>query len=365
MARAKNNSVLLLVGTGKGAFIFRSDLRRKSWKCKGPYFRGLEVHNFVLDPRDGETLFAANYSEWWGSDTQRSRNWGRTWLRTKGGLRYEKESGLSVKCVWSIRPGRAWEPGVVYAGVDPAGLFRSADGGVTWSEVKGLNRHQTRKRWTPGKGGMILHSILLDPSRPKRMIVAISAAGIFRSDDGGATWETRNKGTRADFLPNKFPEVGQCVHRLVQAPGRVGRLYQQNHCGVYRSDSAAEDWSDISRGLPSRFGFPIAAHPRDPDTVWVVPLVGAEFRACPDGCLAAYRSTDAGRTWQKQGRGLPSRNAHLAILRTAMSADAADPAGVYFGTSTGQIFATRDEGRQWELLADFLPSIYSIEAYLV
>lgn len=364
MGKPSKGSVLVLVGTKKGAFIFRSDRRRRSWSLDGPHFLGYTVHHFILDPRD-LVLYAATYTSWWGADVQRSPNWGARWIKTKEGVRYEKDSGLSVKCIWHIRPGREGEPGVLYAGVDPAGLFSSDDGGHTWAEVTSLNRHATRAEWQPGFGGLVLHTIVLDPIDPARMYVAISAAGVFRTDDGGASWRPRNKGTRADFLPDKFPEFGQCVHKLAMAPGQPRLLYQQNHCGVYRSDSAGDSWSDISKGLPSRFGFPVVVHPREPKTLWVVPLQNGERRTCPDGCLAVYRSTNAGRTWQKQTRGLPTRNAHLTILREAMATDTADPAGVYFGTETGQLFHSADEGRSWSLLADFLPPIYSVEAAVV
>ncbi|MBI1750596.1 MAG: exo-alpha-sialidase [Acidobacteria bacterium] len=370
MSAPRKGSVVVLVGTRKGAFIFTSDARRKSWSLDGPHFLGLNVHHFILDPRDQQTLYAATYVDWWGSDIQRSKNWGRAWLRTKGGVRYAQDSNLSVKCAWHIRPGRASEPGVVYAGVDPAGLFRSEDGGYTWKEVTGINRHPTRAKWQPGAGGMTLHSIVLDPENPKRMFVGISAAGVFRTEDDGATWTPQNKGTRADFQPDKFPEVGQCVHKLLAAPpsaalGTSGTslvLYQQNHCGVYRSDDAGNSWKDLCKGLPSRFGFPIGVHPRDPKTIWVVPLISDNYRSTAGGCLAVYRSTNCGRTWQKQAKGLPARNAHLTILREAMSTDSCDPAGVYFGTETGQLFCSRNEGREWKLLADFLPPIYSVEA---
>jgi len=366
MTNPKKGSVVVLVGTRKGAFLLRSDARRKTWSVDGPHFKGLQVHHCILDPRgERPAVFATTFSDWWGADIQRSYNWGRTWKRTKGGVRYQKDAKLSVKCVWHVRPARPSEPGVLYAGVDPAGLFRSEDGGVTWHEVRGLNRHPTRSRWTPGAGGLTAHTILLDPADAKRMFVAISAAGVFRTEDGGKTWRPRNKGTRADFLPNKFPEFGQCVHKMVMAPGVPDLLYQQNHCGMYRSENAGDTWTDISRGLPSRFGFPIAMHPRDPRTIWVLPLVGAEFRACREGCLAAYRSTNGGRIWQKQTRGLPTRNAYVTILREAMSTDTCDSAGVYFGTQTGQVFFTRDEGKQWHLLADFLPPILSIEAAFI
>jgi hypothetical protein len=238
MAKPKKGSIALLVGTRKGGFVFRSDARRRHWSVEGPYIVGQNIHHFILNPRDGETLLAATRSDWWGPDIQRSRDWGCTWHGTKGGVRYEKDADLSVKCVCHIRPGRESEPGV-----DPAGLFRRGDGAATWEEFRGLNRHPTRKQWTPGAGGLIVHTILLDSANSERMFVAISAAGAFRSDDGGHTWQPRNKGTRADFLPNKLPEVGQCVHKLALAPGSSDVLYQQNHCGVYRSDSAGDAWS--------------------------------------------------------------------------------------------------------------------------
>jgi photosystem II stability/assembly factor-like uncharacterized protein len=366
MPRGKTKRVQVLVGTRKGAFVFTSDQRRRSWKVDGPHFAGQSVYHFVCDGRgDGPLLFAAVNNAWFGSDVHRSHDGGRTWKPTRGGLRFEEDSGLSTKFIWHIRPGRSEEPGVVYAGVDPAGLFKSEDGGESWAEVKGLNRHATRSRWTPGAGGLIVHTILLDPANKQRMYVAISAAGVFRSDDGGASWQPRNKNTRADFLPDKFPDLGQCVHKLVMAPGKPERLYQQNHCGVYRTEDAADNWKDIAKGLPSRFGFPIAVHPHDPDTIWVIPMVGAEMRACPGGEMAAYRSTDAGRHWSKQGRGLPSHDAYLLVLREAFSTDECDPAGLYFGTETGELFCTSNEGSQWRLLANFLPPILSVETALV
>lgn len=364
MSAPKKGSVVVLVGTRKGAFIFRSDARRRSWSLEGPHSPDNHVHHFILDLRDA-TLFAAANNDWFGSDLLRSRNWGRSWEKTQDGIRYAPDSGLSVQRIWHIRPGRPAEPGVVYAGVDPAGLFRSSDSGATWEEIPGLNRHPTREKWTPGAGGLILHTILLDPANPGRIFVAISAAGVFRSDDAGRTWLPRNKNTLADFLPEEFPELGQCVHKLVLAPGSSDLLYQQNHCGVYRSNSAGDAWTDISRGLPSRFGFPMVVHPCDSKTVWVLPLISPEMRACPRGCLAVYRSANGGRTWRKLVRGLPTRNAHLTILREAMSTDACDPVGVYFGTETGQLFHSRDEGNEWRLLADFLPPILSVEAAVV
>ncbi|MGH9699430.1 MAG: WD40/YVTN/BNR-like repeat-containing protein [Candidatus Acidiferrales bacterium] len=362
MSRLPKGKVMVLVGTPKGAFIFRSDARRKNWAVEGPLFKGLTVHHFTLDPRDRETLFAATSSEWWGCDIQRSRDGGRKWRRTKSGVRYEPDSGLSVKSVWHIRPGAAEEPKTVYAGVDPAGLFRSDDSGENWSEVKALNRHETRSRWNPGKAGMILHSIVPDAHDTRKMHIAISAAGVFGTEDGGATWQPRNRGTRADFQPDKYPELGQCVHKLLgSAEGTL--LYQQNHCGMYRSNTAGQRWTDISKGLPSRFGFCLGLHPSDEKTLWLIPIEGSAFRVVPGGKLAVYRSRDSGRTWQRTAKGLPDRNAYLLVLREAMSVDRGDAAGVYFGTSTGQLFYTRDEGREWHLMADFLPPIYSVEAF--
>jgi photosystem II stability/assembly factor-like uncharacterized protein len=360
---AKSKEVVVLVGTRKGGFIFRSDLRRKTWAIEGPLFPGMQVHHFITDHRDPrKIMYAATNSDWFGADLQRTLDGGKTWLASKGGVRYEPDSDLSVKRVWHIRPGRENESGVVYCGVDPAGLFRSEDGGESWSEVKGLNRHSTRSKWTPGAGGMIAHTILLDPHSPQRMYVAISAAGVFRSDDGGITWTPRNQGTRADFLPDTMPELGQCVHKLALAPGAPGLLYQQNHCGMYRSDSAGDSWTDISDGLPSRFGFPIAVHPRDPQSIWVLPLIGAEMRTVPNGTLAVHHSTNGGKTWQMQTRGLPTRDAYHTILREAMSTDTCESAGVYFGAEGGQLYYTRDEGTRWQVLSGNLPPIISVEA---
>src|SRR5579862_191560 len=359
-------AVRVLVGTRKGAFVFTADARRRTWKSEGPFFAGQSVYHFIADARERRPhLFAAVNNGWFGGDVHRSTDGGRTWQASNGGLRFAEDSGLSMKCVWHVRPGRPSEPGVVYAGVDPGGLFKSTDAGETWTENLAINRHSTRGRWNAGGGGLIVHTIVLDPENKQRMYVGISAAGVFRSDDNGATWQPRNKGVRTDFQPEKFPELGQCVHKMVMAPGNPALLYQQNHCGIYRSENAGDDWTDISEGSPSRFGFPIAVHPRDPDSIWVIPLVGAEMRAVPDGELAVYNSTDAGRTWRKQGKGLPSRNAYVMVLREAFAADQCDPAGLYFGTETGQLYYTSNEGRQWSLLADLLPPILSVETVAV
>ena len=362
MTNLPTSDLLLLVGTAKGRFILRSDARRKNWSVSDPLFKGLMVHHCTFDPHDYESLHAAIYSEWWGSDIQRSHDGGRKWERTKDGLRCAKDSRLSVKCVWQIHPAPASGPDTLFAGVDPAGLFRSDDRGLAWTEVEPLNRHESRGRWSPGKGGLILYCIVPDPHDKMKMHVAISAAGVFYTEDGRRSWLPRNRGTRADFLPDKHPDLGQCVHKLLPAADGK-RLYQQNHCGVYPGDSSAEPWTDISKGFTSRFGFCMGTHPKDAATVWIVPITGSEFRVVPDGKLTVFGSRDAGRSWQRVAKGLPDRNALLLVLRQAMSVDSAEAAGVYCGTSTGQIFHTRDEGRQWQLLADFLPPIYSVEAF--
>ena len=231
--------VRLLVGTRKGAFVFSSDRRRRDWRIDGPFFKGWEVHHLNYDPRRGG-LFAAISTSWWGNDLQVSHDWGRTWRKTSRGLNFAPQAGLSVKRIWNICPGRSSEPDVVYAGVDPGALFRSDNDGKEWYEVKSLTEHPTRERWTPGAGGLMVHTIVLDPQNVTRMYVGISAAGCFRTDDGGKSWQPLNRGVRADFLPNKFPEVGQCLHKMVMDPNRSDVLYQQNHCGVYRSDNAAK-----------------------------------------------------------------------------------------------------------------------------
>jgi photosystem II stability/assembly factor-like uncharacterized protein len=264
--------------------------------------------------------------------------------------------------VWSVAPAA----GSLYAGVEPAGLFRSDDGGQTWQHVEGLTQHPTRPEWQPGAGGLCLHSIVAHPQDAQRMWVGISAVGTFETRDGGASWETRNSGVRADFIPGPPPEFGQCVHKLVMAADGGEHLYQQNHCGVYRSTDGGRQWQEITAGLPSQFGFPMAAHPRDPQTVWTIPLNGDDRgRYVPDGSVGVWRTHDAGSNWIRAGDGLPQRDAYVGVLREAMAADRLDPVGVYFGTSTGQLYGSADEGRSWHLIADNLPAIWSVEALVL
>ncbi len=349
--------VTLWVGTRKGSFVFRSKDRRR-WTTEGPHFRGSEVNAISQDPRDPKRVLAAVNSAWFGPHIHASNNGGRTWKLSERGLDLKSVKGESLKRVWQIRHGHADEPKVVYAGGDPGALFRSEDNGASWREVKSLNTHRTRKRWNPGAGGMCLHSI--ESLGDGRLVIAISAAGTFRSADGGETWEPHNVGVRADFLPEKRPEVGQCVHKLRAHPRKPELLFQQNHCGIYRSSFEGKRWKDISKGLPSRFGFAAALPAAEPETFFTVPIESPEYRCTPGGALAVGRSRDGGKTWELLRNGLPQQNAYLLVLREAMDADGHDPAGVYFGTANGQLFGTRNGGERWSTIAEHLPPVYAV-----
>jgi photosystem II stability/assembly factor-like uncharacterized protein len=349
---------LLLCGTRKGLFLFTSDNRR-DWRRSGPFLRGKEINHAIFDHRTSR-VYATENDAWFGSGIARSEDLGLNWTTAAQNPTFAAETGLKLDRIWHLEPGPDSSPEVLYAGTAPAALFRSADGGSSWSEVAGLTSHPTRPLWHPGAGGLCLHSIVLDPLRPERMFAGISAVGVFRTDDSGKTWRPVNRGTRAEFMPDKYPEFGQCVHKLLMAPGENGTLYQQNHCGVYQSADAGESWREITAGLPSDFGFPLAVHPRDPQTVFVLPLQGAEFRCPPGGKLQVYRSRDGGNHWDALGKGLPSEHAFLSVYREGMASDQGDPAGVYFGTNTGKLFTSTDEGDSWTLLADNLPPIFSV-----
>jgi photosystem II stability/assembly factor-like uncharacterized protein len=352
-------STLLLAGTKKGLFVFTSDDRR-SWQMRGPFLPGKEVSHAMFDPRTRQ-IFATGNDSWFGCEIMRSPDLGDTWTGAELNPAFTENSGLKLERIWHLESGLPSEPNVLYAGVAPAALFRTTDGGKTWHEVTGLTAHSTRKDWHPGAGGLCLHSIVVDERQPRRLFVAISAVGVFRSDDGGATWTTANRGTRAEFIPgdDKYPDHGQCVHKLLlNADGKI--LFQQNHCGVYRSEDAGANWTEITKGLPSDFGFPLALHPRDPKTLYVLPLKGGEFRCPPDNRLRVFRSRDAGATWQALSKGLPEGDCFASSLREGMASDTGTPAGIYFGTNTGKIFGSIDEGDSWSLVADNLPPIYSV-----
>ena len=356
------NKVLILVGTKKGAFVLESDAARQSWELRGPYCETWPMNHVIADPATG-TILAGGGSEWFGPAVWKSGDLGATWTHSSAGLAYP-EGETPIKAVWSLaKSGTS-----LYAGVDPAGLFRSDDGGETWSHLAGLRNHPSRPHWNPGGAGLILHSLLPHPDDDRRLWVGISAAGVFHTADGGETWETRNRGTRADFMPEdqRYPEFGQCVHCLVMAAGMPDRLYQQNHCGMYRSDDGGRHWTSIEAGLPSSFGFPAAAHPRDPSTLYLLPLNGdSAGRYVPDGKAAVWRTRDGGETWKDLRTGLPQGNTYFGVLRQAMATDRLEPAGVYFGTSTGSLYASADEGDNWTCVAQHLPTVLSVETMVV
>jgi len=357
---SRRSGIHVLAGTKKGAFIFQSDLRRRRWKMSGPFFENSPVFHMAFDDRDGKTMYAAVNSGHFGPTIHRSKNYGRSWENSRNPPRFPESSGLKVENIWHVEPGHVNEPRVVYAGVDPAALFRSEDGGDSWVFNENLNNHPTRPKWEPGNAGLCLHSIVIDPSNRKRMYLGISAVGVFKTVDGGETWTLKNKNVRADFMPNKYPEFGQCVHKLVMDPKKPSNLYQQNHCGVYRTEDGAENWVEVSRGLPSDFGFPAASHPHKSDAFYVVPEEGDFFRVAANRELAVYGTSNAGKTWKKLNRGLPNKNAYLGCYREGLATDRLDPAGLYVGTRMGHLFHSADEGKSWHLLAEWLPPIYSV-----
>jgi hypothetical protein len=363
----KAGDVVLLVGTMKGAFLFGSDASRKRWRRAGPYFPGHAVYAMAYDDRSGRPrLWAGPESMHWGAVLQQSDDFGRTWTGGENGnVRFPEDTGAALTRIWQIRPSRPEEPDVLYCGVEPAALFESRDGGRTLALVRGLYDHPHRAQWQPGGGGLGLHTILLDPTNPRRMWVAISTGGVYRSDDGGATWQPRNNGIRAEFLPDKHPEFGQCVHKIVLHATQPERLFLQNHWGLYRSDDAGDSWQDVAHGVPSDFGFAMAMHPRDADTVYIVPLESDEFRCTPQGKLRVYRTRNAGRSWQALTRGLPQEEAFETVLRDALATDPLPKAGVYFGTRSGRVYASSDEGDSWRIVAESLPPVVCVKTAVV
>jgi hypothetical protein len=355
---------MVLAGTKRGLFLFTSR-DRQTWTCEGPILKGHTIYYATLDQRSGRRLFVADNGVFFGSFLRYSDDFGDTWQEPERGIQFSEESGEKLKNIWMIEPGRREEPGTIYAGVDPANLWESHDSGVTWELNAALASHPTREHWNPGAGGLCLHTIIPDYSNPKRMWLGISAVGCVRTDDGGASWTFANKNTRADFQPDKYPEFGQCLHRMVQHPQQPDVLYQQNHCGVYRSMNGGDDWADMRGSLPSDFGFPIALDPHAPETVFTI-VEDGEARQNVTEQFTIYRTRDGMETWETLTNGLPSGpGVRLGVLRHGMTTDSADPCGVYVGTNTGQIFASADCGDSWRLIADFLPSIYSVSAFVI
>jgi len=378
-------NVHLFAGTKKGGLILSSDAQRKKWTVSDLHFKGWKVMDFRMDVRHGRVHAAVDHTVF-GPSTHYSDDLGEHWTQadlppefkqpsTSGrpigtaqeartpDAEYDKPE--EVVSVWKIQPGRTDEPDTLYAGIEPAALFVSRDRGRTWSVNQGLYNHPHRPQWYPSKGGLALHSILPHPTDPDRMWVAISTGGCYYTQDGGQSWHPRNDNVRADFHPEKYPEFGQCAHKITHHSQAPERLYQQNHCGMYRSDDGGQHWIDIGEGkLPSRFGFPILVHPHDPDTIYVIPVEGDQFRYSANMEFVIWRSRDRGESWQPMKNGLPER-AYLVVLREAMAADNCPQAGIYAGTKTGEIFYSLDDGETWDVLADYLPPIYSLNAVMV
>jgi len=356
--------VVLLVGTKRGLFIGESSAKRGTWKFRGPLMGREPVFCATSDNRKGVTLYAGMNSWHFGPTVHISKNGGKTWKRHETQPRYAKDAGRSVEQLWKIQPGNADEPGVLYCGVAPAGLFRSEDNGKSWNEVGPLNNHSTREKWQPGGGGLCLHSILINPQDSHHIVTGISAVGVMETTDAGKTWSVANLGLNNAFHPEaKGNEIGSCVHGLAFAAGGTGRVYMQNHIGVFRRDNVSSEWQTIENGLPSKFGFPIVSHPRDSETAYTIPLEADSHRAPKDGKLAVYRTRTGGKKWEKLNKGLP-QNAFVGILRAAFATDGLEEAGLYFGTTSGQVYASNDEGHSWTQAADLLPPVNSVHAYV-
>lgn len=363
-------AVRILVGTRKGAFVLSADGRRRSWDVSGPHFAGWEVYHLKGSPADPERIYASQSSSWFGQVIQRSDDGGRSWRPMGNEFCYEGDPGThqwydgtphpwAFARVWHLEPAPA-DPDVVYAGVEDAALFRSRDGAATWQELPGL-RACSGPLWQPGAGGMCLHTILLDRGRPGRIVIAISSAGAFRSDDEGKSWRPINRGLVSAQIPDPTAEVGHCVHRLAFHPARPDVLFMQKHWDVMRSDDAGESWREVSGNLPTDFGFPIEVHAHEPDTVYVVPLESDSERYPRGGQLRVYRSRTGGGEWEALTSGLPQSHCYVNVLRDAMAVDALEPCGVYFGTTGGQVYGSANAGDDWEPIVRDLPPVLSVE----
>ncbi len=367
--------VRVLVGTKKGAFVLRSDGARRKWTIVGPEFPGWEVMHVKGSPVSPDRIYASIWTDWHGQVVQRSDDGGRTWDAVGNEFEYMGEAGThqwydgtphpwEFKRVWHFEPSPE-DRDTVFAGVEDAAIFRSTDGGGSWSELSGLRNHSTGKDWAPGAGGMCLHTILIDPADPIRMFVAISAAGTFRTTDGEASWEVATKGLHSRNIPDPEAPVGHCVHNIAMHPSRPNTLFMQKHWDVCRSDDAGANWRKVSGNLPTDFGFPIGVHPHEPETIYVVPIVSDAHHFPPNGRLRVYRSRTGGEEWEPLSKGLPQRNCYVNVLRDAMSVDRMPDAGIYFGTTGGQVFASADGGDSWKALAKHLPAVYSVEVQTI
>jgi photosystem II stability/assembly factor-like uncharacterized protein len=366
------DAVRVLVGTRKGAFILTSDSKREHWDINGPLFPGWEIYHLKGSPVNPKRIYASQTSGWFGQVIQRSNDGGLTWETGGNNFTYQGEPGThqwydgsqhpwEFKRVWKLEPSLT-DPDVVYAGVEDAALFRSGDGGQTWQEFPAL-RGVKGDLWSPGAGGMCLHAIIQDPGNPQRLFTAISAAGAFRTNDGGQSWQAITSGLRSNYeLADAEAEVGHCVHSLAMHPAHPGRLFMQKHWDVMRTDDAGELWYEVSGNLPSDFGFAITVHCQEPDTIYVVPIKSDSEHYPPDGALRVYRSRTGGNEWEALTKGLPQSNCYVNVLRSALTVDSLDPCGVYFGTTGGQVYASADAGDSWTPIAQHLPAVLSVEA---
>ena len=364
--------VRVLVGTKKGAFVLTADGKRENWEVSGPHFAGWEIYHMKGSPADPNRIFASQTSGWFGQLIQRSDDGGKTWAPVGNQFTYEGTPGTHLwydgtphpwefARVWHIEPSLT-DPDMAYAGVEDAALFRTKDGGQTWAEMPGLRQHESGQYWQPGAGGMGLHTIVLDPNTEGRMYGAISAAGVFRSDDAGETWTPMNRGLKSQFeLPNPDAEVGHCVHRLAMHPSKPNTIFMQKHWDVMRTDDAGENWYEVSGNLPTDFGFPIDVHAHEPETIYVVPIKSDSEHYPPEGKLRVYRSKSGGNEWEALTNGLPQSDCYVNVLRDAMAVDKLDSCGIYFGTTGGQVYASADNGDSWKPIVRDLPAVLSVE----
>jgi photosystem II stability/assembly factor-like uncharacterized protein len=361
----------VLVGTRKGAFVLTADGKRDRWDVAGPHFAGWEIYHVKGSPAHPDRIFASQSSSWFGQIIQRSDDGGRSWEPVGNQFAYDGVPGThqwydgtphpwEFARVWHLEPS-LHDPDQIYAGVEDAALFRSDDGGKSWQELSGLRTHGSGPAWQPGAGGMCLHTILLDPTDPARIFIAISSAGTFRSEDSGKTWQPINRGLVSEQIPNPTAEVGHCVHRIAMHPSRPNVLFMQKHWDVMRSDDGGDSWQEVSGNLPSDFGFPIEVHAHEPETLYVVPIKSDSEHYPPDGKLRVYRSRTGGNEWEALTSGLPQEHCYVNVLRDAMARDSLDPCGVYFGTTGGQVYASADAGDRWRAIAGHLPPVLSVE----